>query len=400
MPVRARIHSSEVSTYSPRVVVRHHPRGHVDAEPRDPDRGALGRPDHPRSTAKVSVPRAAKASPTCAVALPRPIGPRIWSISQVNVRTSPGSTIRLNRQSSIPAKNAILPRSPPRREPPSLLSAPSPRRSGRPASPDGQGSARETTMRRRERAPRATTRLPGSSSTTPSSSMNGSRWEGSSRSRRDPNGVTGIMQRPPRARAAHPRSTSVRVALRRPDWHPGRRRDLLDESPSASLRTSTRACSPGSAASPAAELAAELGELGAPRTGPPRAHDLGVLLERHGRPASAARSAASWQAFTVGPAEPRGEGCLAAKLAELQVHRRACPGRRRAHPRGCEADAGPSGGRAARAGAQRLERGAVSVLRPSHEHRITEPLVVESCRSGAARCGLDGGAAGGCTCGA
>ena len=36
-----------------------------------------------RSTAKVSVPRAASASPTCAVAFPRPIGPRTVSISHV-----------------------------------------------------------------------------------------------------------------------------------------------------------------------------------------------------------------------------------------------------------------------------------------------------------------------------
>ena len=43
-----------------------------------------------RSTAKVSVPRAASSPPTCAVALPRPIGPRIGSISQVSVSVSPG----------------------------------------------------------------------------------------------------------------------------------------------------------------------------------------------------------------------------------------------------------------------------------------------------------------------
>ena len=45
-----------------------------------------------------------------AVALPRPTGPRIASISQVSVSVSPGETTRLKRQSSIPAKNAILPR--------------------------------------------------------------------------------------------------------------------------------------------------------------------------------------------------------------------------------------------------------------------------------------------------
>ncbi len=70
------------------IVVRHHPLGDVDAETGDPDPRAVGGADH-RSTANVSVPRAASSSPTCAVALPRPIGPRTWSISQVSVSVSP-----------------------------------------------------------------------------------------------------------------------------------------------------------------------------------------------------------------------------------------------------------------------------------------------------------------------
>ena len=85
--------------------------GHVDAETRDPDPHAVRDRSRAwnihRSTAKVSVPRAASSSPTCAVAFPRPIGPRTWSISQVSVSVSPGSTMRLKRQSSMPAKNAI-----------------------------------------------------------------------------------------------------------------------------------------------------------------------------------------------------------------------------------------------------------------------------------------------------
>ena len=47
------------------------------------------RADH-RSTANVRVPRAASWSPTCAVALPRPIGPRISSISHVSVSVVAG----------------------------------------------------------------------------------------------------------------------------------------------------------------------------------------------------------------------------------------------------------------------------------------------------------------------
>ena len=91
------------------VVVRHHGRGNVRPEPRDPDPRPGRRADH-RSTANVSVPRAASLPSTVAVALPRPTGPRIASISHVRVSVSPGETTRLNRQSSIPAKNAILPR--------------------------------------------------------------------------------------------------------------------------------------------------------------------------------------------------------------------------------------------------------------------------------------------------
>src|SRR4029453_3780573 len=74
--------------------VRHHLRGHMGPEARDPDATPLRGADH-RSTAKVSVPRAASASPTCAVAFPRPMGPRTASISQTSESVSPGETTRL-----------------------------------------------------------------------------------------------------------------------------------------------------------------------------------------------------------------------------------------------------------------------------------------------------------------
>ena len=100
------------------VVVRDDALGDVDAEAGDPDPRPVRRADHEpwgtgvpqsrdptrpasrsphgaleprqRSTANVSVPRAASSPPTCAVALPRPIGPRTWSISQASVSVSPG----------------------------------------------------------------------------------------------------------------------------------------------------------------------------------------------------------------------------------------------------------------------------------------------------------------------
>src|SRR6187549_3841056 len=86
-----------------------HPFAVHDAEGGGP-RGNHGfhRARH-RSTANVNVPRAASSEPTCAVALPRPIGPRTWSISHTRESVSPGETTRLKRQSSIPAKNAIRP---------------------------------------------------------------------------------------------------------------------------------------------------------------------------------------------------------------------------------------------------------------------------------------------------
>ena len=58
------------------VVVRHDLLRHVRAEARDADAAAGSAADH-RSTANVSVPRVASASPTYAVALPRPTGPRM-----------------------------------------------------------------------------------------------------------------------------------------------------------------------------------------------------------------------------------------------------------------------------------------------------------------------------------
>ena len=129
---------------------------------------------HYLSTAKVRVPRAASWSPTWAVALPRPIGPRTWSISHVEhehvsrldhaLETAVVDTRRRTRSSR---------GSPPRRARRPLRSAPSPRRSGRPASqaaresgPANHGSSARTSRR-------ATTRRPGSSSSTSSMSRNG-----------------------------------------------------------------------------------------------------------------------------------------------------------------------------------------------------------------------------------
>ena len=109
MPVRSWIHASFVSTNLREVVVRDDPRGGVGAEAGDADPRAGGGADH-RSTAKVRVARAASWPSTFARRLAPPIGPRTWSISHVERRgRRPGATMRLKRQSSMPAKKAILP---------------------------------------------------------------------------------------------------------------------------------------------------------------------------------------------------------------------------------------------------------------------------------------------------
>ena len=66
--------------------------------------------DHACSTANVSVPRAASLPSTLASARPLPIGPRMRSRSHVSSSSSPGSTIRLKRTPSMPAKSASRPR--------------------------------------------------------------------------------------------------------------------------------------------------------------------------------------------------------------------------------------------------------------------------------------------------
>ena len=74
IPVRSRIHSSEVSTNLARSSFVITCSGTFTPSPVIPMRVVAEPIIRYRSTAKVRVPRAASASPTCAVALPRPIG--------------------------------------------------------------------------------------------------------------------------------------------------------------------------------------------------------------------------------------------------------------------------------------------------------------------------------------
>ena len=79
IPVRSRIHSSFVSIIVERSSFVSTCSGTYEPRPVMEIATPFARADHVCSTAKVSVPRAASWSPTRAVALPLPIGPRTVS---------------------------------------------------------------------------------------------------------------------------------------------------------------------------------------------------------------------------------------------------------------------------------------------------------------------------------
>src|SRR5262249_10038793 len=92
------------------VIVRDHALGRVRTETRDRD-GDAGVADHALSlpTKTVSIASAATSPSTAARPCPFAIRRRTRRNSHSSSSTSPGSTTLLNRQSSIPAKNGILP---------------------------------------------------------------------------------------------------------------------------------------------------------------------------------------------------------------------------------------------------------------------------------------------------
>ena len=159
------------------LVVRHHALGRVRADARDRDAPVRGRAaDHDCSTANVNVPRAASSPSTRASARPLPIGP--------------AHTLELARQLELVARlddpleaHAVDSRE--EREPSAVLLAAEHRdRAGLRHRLDDQHaghdrptreSARRDTTRRARTRFRATTRCPGSSSTTSSIRRKGSR---------------------------------------------------------------------------------------------------------------------------------------------------------------------------------------------------------------------------------
>ena len=142
----------------------------------------------------------------------------------MSVSSSPGSTIRLKRTSSIPAKSASLPRfssSESAAIAPACASASTmitPGMIGRPGKCPGKNHSSPRTRLR------ATTRTPGSSSSTSSRKRNGSRCGMISSITSRPNGAVGVIGRAARAASSAP----VRVALGRPDGHPRPCGDLLE----------------------------------------------------------------------------------------------------------------------------------------------------------------------------
>ena len=157
------------------LLVRQHPLGRIGAEPGNPH-GDAGRccSDH-RSTAKVSLARAASSPSTVAVARPRPMGPRTRSRSQVGSTSLPGSTMRLKRQSSMPRRARACPgaRSP-RAARPRRLGRCLDEQHARHHRPSGE-VARQVPTRRRALSFSARARSPGASSSTSSIRRNSSR---------------------------------------------------------------------------------------------------------------------------------------------------------------------------------------------------------------------------------
>ena len=226
IPVRSRIHSSEVSTISasssfvitfsgtwtPRPVIP------IRTPCADPSISAPPR----RSAFRARRARRRRAPSPCRVRS----GRASCRSRRSSVRTSPGSTTRLKRQSSMPAKNAIFPRFSsstrtaiaPVCAIASTMSTPG--ITGRSGKWPGNHQSSALTLRR------ATTRRPGSSSVTSSMRRNGSRCGRIDSITSFPNGTAGVCT----GRVYWPHPASSRAGCARPGRsrsrrHPRRRRE-------------------------------------------------------------------------------------------------------------------------------------------------------------------------------
>ncbi len=157
------------------------------------------------------------------------------------------------------------------------------------------------------------------------------------------------------AALARPLPAAVRVALRRADRQPGRRRDLLERDvegvlqrrrPSPAPPAARRGSGRARVASPTRRARAP-GRRRAPRACPRRAARCGAARPTAParRPCTCSRPAGAARSRT---ATRRGTGRPAARAS------RATPGRRRGHPRGRAARAARSGARGRRAGHREL----------------------------------------------
>ena len=207
------------------------------------------------------MPRAASLPPTWAVALPLPIGPRTRLELALELSSSPGSTIRLKRTSSIPAKSASLPRFSSSREHgdrAGLRHRLDDQHAGHDRAGPGKWPARYHSSGRT--VLRATTRSPGSSSSTSSIRRNGSRCGRIASISSRPSGHA-ARDRVRTSRARKPlRGPGARSTSRFRPASPSRTEISSNEKPSASLRTTTLACSCERPARPAPSSCAELGE--------------------------------------------------------------------------------------------------------------------------------------------
>ncbi len=221
------------------LVVRDHALGHVSSEPGDRDRDARScRADHARLHREGERAAAASSPSTVARRLALRRSGRAPSRARTRASsTSPGSTMRLKRTAVDPREERrSCPGSPPAESTATAPPGPSPRR-------HDAGHDRAAGEMAREPRPsavtvlRATTRLPGSSSTTSSIEQKRIAVREDRLDLRPARRAAALMPRHRARGVAQAVAAPVRVALRRPDRHPRPAEISANEKPSASLST-------------------------------------------------------------------------------------------------------------------------------------------------------------------
>ena len=365
MPVRSTIHSSVVSTIVASSSFVTTFAGHVHAEPGDPDPRAVRLADH-CSTAKVRVPRTASSPSTVARALPRPIGPRTCSSAHSSVELVAGRDDALEAhvvdagEERELAAVLLLDEHGDRaglRERLDHLHAGHDRVAGKVPGAVLVGhasSARRRASRDRARA-------------TSSSSRNGSRCGRICSISDLPNGAFTRRLLEPGAQAV---AGAVRVALRRPDRHAARGRDLLERVAERVLQHDDARLRLGRARAGSARELVALGPSVARRSAAV-ASAFGQRLPRRAAARSTSRHVLTTRRCS------HVANCASPRNCPIRVHTFASDS--------CAASRASSGSRRIRRAsfstrgcvprAERLEGLPVAVLRALDQDRVAQPLV-------------------------